>query len=391
MKTQTYVDNGSEDLLGSVVLLSDLHFGPRLRHADIKGFYVLPKLNLPRFAIIARHKIEKYFKKHCGPHDFNVVSALPAYLNYVKAKENIPDFDFYLLLGDLVTWPLGTAYKLLVKYLTDDAVYDQDSGSFCKGLNIPTDKLAAIPGNHDKMCLKTLDYYNSYLSNPLRIARVPESSLVLIHRTFAGLDVLFILIDGNAYQKCDNLTLDHSFRSHLACGRIDDSLIDNLKTKLSALETGKSVDGISINNFQNAIRILLVHYAADVMSVSSGPGGKVRNLVLPHDCFNIDKLISTFRNQIDLLIHGHLHQPKVYAHNGMQVLAATTTTQIGGYNGFYVLKIFPSGLEALHYRWLGNDFGPDPDHKGVFPFYRLRPPTSDLPPQRSGPGSLTLP
>jgi hypothetical protein len=147
---------------------------------------------------------------------------------------------------------------------------------------------------------------------------------------------------------------------------------------------------VQVANFKKTIRIVLIHYAANVYEVISGLKSKVQNAILPHDCTGIDALLDAMQGEVDLLIHGHLHRPKPYTYRNTPVLSITTATQMDGYNGFYVLEIFASQLKAHHYKWMGNGFLPDETYEGFFQFSRIEPRPPD-PPRQSGPGSLTLP
>jgi len=108
--------------------------------------------------------------------------------------------------------------------------------------------------------------------------------------------------------------------------------------------------------YASATRILLVHYAVDSGRVC-GTGGALNNLLLPHDCKGLDQLVKTLSGDIHLVIHGHLHRPKLYRHADVPIVAASTTTQRGGENGFFVLRFFASGeIAAEHHLWRGTGF-----------------------------------
>src|SRR5260221_975910 len=389
--------NTNNRITASFVLFSDLHFGFHLQHAE-HALYKLPKLHI-KFAparILAKRLIQRYFEKRCIPHDFDVITALPAFLRHVQNKCGINDFDLYLLLGDLATWPYQRSYSLLCNYLTKADVADSYGGyvTSCKGLVIPASKLIAIPGTHDKMLLSPLNFYNQSFCRPLGLPDMPQSSTWFMHKKIAGIDFLFILVDANSYSSCGDMAVDLSFRRHLACGRVSNPLIDELKRKFAELRQGNSVDGVKLVNFDQDVRIMLTHLVPSESEVLGLPE-RLLEFVLPHKCYGVKSLLKNLAGEIDLLIHGHLHRPKVYAFDGTQVLSATTTSQIEGYNGFYLLKFHEREIVAESYKWMGNDFSLEEDHQGVFPFYRLSPsplppPTQVNPPPTEGPGKLSM-
>jgi hypothetical protein len=107
---------------------------------------------------------------------------------------------------------------------------------------------------------------------------------------------------------------------------------------------------------------MLVHYAVDIKRL---PRHKQwQESVLPHQCEGLDDLVSELRHKFQLgaVLHGHIHVPCLYNHDGAQVVSATTTFGQGGPNGFFVLKVLDTGeIRAEHHVWNGIRFAPDPD------------------------------
>ena len=116
-------------------------------------------------------------------------------------------------------------------------------------------------------------------------------------------------------------------------------------------------------NFNDAMKVLLVHYAIDERRFPSG----LDEIILPHQCDGLGDLVDMMREeyQLSLAMHGHLHHPLLYNFNGVQVVSATTATRADkpGKTGFFLLKVLDSGtVRAEHHFWTGVDYTPDPDN-----------------------------
>jgi hypothetical protein len=223
-------------------------------------------------------------------------------------------------------------------------------------LSVPVERLVFIPGNHDKLLLKDLAFYQNELLKPLGVPADPEKqSFSMRLRTIRNRKFLFFLIDASRYSSTDDL-LDFSCREHLAGGEISPPLRSMMTKKLNRLKKGETVDGVDPIDYLTATRILMVHYAVDGPRVCGSQQG-FADLVLPHECTGLDKLVDELGSHFHLVVHGHLHKAKLYRHGGVPVVAATTTSQLGGENGFFLLKFFASGeIAAEHHRWLKTGF-----------------------------------
>ena len=173
---------------------------------------------------------------------------------------------------------------------------------------------------------------------------------------------MFILVDASVYAS-EELVIDFAFRDHLARGAISKTLHDEIKQKLTALQKNGHVDEARLGStYDQAVKVMVVHYAVDISRLAQHPLWVER--LLPHDCKALDDTLQEFRVefQISLALHGHLHVPGLYNHKGVQVVAASTTTEQKGPNGFFVLKILDSGeIRAEHHCWTGSRFTADPD------------------------------
>jgi hypothetical protein len=186
---------------------------------------------------------------------------------------------------------------------------------------------------------------------------LPHSSY-FIRRNIGNLECVFILSEVSVYSS-KAVKLDLSARNHLAMGEVPAGLLAEIKSKLARLRQGAQVDEALVQNYAQALKILLVHYAVDdraVLGVLPSP----EEFALPHECKGLGDMVRELSEDLHFVVHGHLHYPKVYNHKGVQVIAATTTTQKKGYNGFFILKFFASGdVLTEHHRWGANSFSMD--------------------------------
>ena len=227
----------------------------------------------------------------------------------------------------------------------------------------PSDILA-VPGNHDKLLQKSLDLYHEEFSRKAKIREEvrPQMCSIAI-RSLAGREFIFILVEPSVYCKQD-LKLGSDFRSHLAAGKVSAKLVEDVRTKLGILrEHGKLDAELRLRtNFNDAMKVLLVHYAVDEGRFPSG----LDEMVLPHQCDGLGDLVNMMREeyQLSLAMHGHLHHPLLYNFNGVQVVSATTATREDKpkKTGFFLLKVLDSGtIRAEHHYWTGVDYTRDPD------------------------------
>ena len=161
------------------------------------------------------------------------------------------------------------------------------------------------------------------------------------------------MVDANVYA-AQELDLD-KYRNHLARGSVDETTMFDINEQLKVAQNNLGFD------YDRALRVMLIHYAVDLFAVS-GWRGMWDDKILPHRCDGLGKLVASLRNNIHLVIHGHLHKPALYRHEGIPIISIPTTTQEGGSNGLYLLKISNGReLSAEYHSWNGNSFVPDPD------------------------------
>jgi predicted phosphodiesterase len=347
----------------AILLLSDLHFGNDLPEAA--GTQLL---NVPA----AFTKVTPYFEARCKGHHAPCVTRLPRYLKVLLSglkEEGHPGekFDLLILLGDQSTLTHERSYKFLREYLTqeDYTTRDEYGGVHsCKGLHMDPSGILAVPGNHDKLLRKSLDLYHEEFSRKAKIKEEVRPQMCSIAvKSLAGREFIFILVEPSVYCKQD-LKLGSDFRSHLAAGKVSEKLLEDVKIKLGMLrEHGKLDAELKLSTkFNDAMKVLLVHYAVDESRFPSG----LDEMIVPHQCDGLGDLVNMMREEYDLslALHGHLHHPLLYNFNGVQVVSATTATRADkpGKTGFFLLKVLDSGtIRAEHHVWTGVDYTPDPD------------------------------
>jgi len=346
------------------VLLSDTHFGSSLLDQS-----QLPPLEVWRLIERARlgDRLDQSVRDHCKPHDLDTVRLLRYYLDFLfillrDDGYSRDDFDLYLFLGDHVTWPLGASFRLFRDYVNRDKCTSGD-GSVqitCRGLNIRADRLLMIPGNHDKLFQPDLNIYHRLLSEELKLPTEPSKKMAFVNcRRFGNREFVFISIDANDYCETAN-AVDSSIRSHLARGTVTEGLREQVHRSVRSLHDGGTVDGCSVTDYVAATKILLVHYAPDLIRATDG---RWTGSLLPHECTGLSDLIDSLAGQLDLVLHGHLHSPNVYRLGGVPVISIGSASQVDCPNkGFFVLKFFEGpDIRVEHHLWNGRGFVADPD------------------------------
>jgi len=227
---------------------------------------------------------------------------------------------------------------------------------------LPADKILAVPGNHDKLLRTNLDVYHQEFTDKLGIPRVDPGGSHVVTKMIGKREFVFILIDASVYAS-EELVVDFHSRDHLAKGLLSRKLRDELHAKLTSLKKEGHADGVKLTSpYDQTIKVVLVHYAVDISRLTDHPLWVEK--LLPHDCKGLDDALEQFRVefQINMALHGHLHIPGLYNHKGVQVVAASTTTEQNGPNGFFIVKILDSGeIRGEHHRWTGSRFTNDPD------------------------------
>jgi hypothetical protein len=346
----------ADKVQSAFLILSDLHFGTDfLREAEIDP------LQFPWFLKYIAPKVKNFFEAKCGAHDIAILTQLPLYCKSILrdlGEEGLSDrrFDLVLLLGDLATYANGGSYVFLREYIAQERFKDS-SGTTRKGIRaIHQGDIIAIPGNHDKLLRRNLDLYHSKFSVPLSLVSEPKSqSSFFTSRIINQQEFIFALIEASNYADEDG-KLDFGALAHLASGRIPRKLRQEIKNKFKLLSERQTVDQACVADFGSARKILLVHYAVDERVVF-GPAPKAQEFVVSHRCDGLDTLIEELSESVHLVVHGHLHHPKIYNHCGVPVAAATTLSQRHGENGFFVVKFMTSGDIVLdHHKWNENGF-----------------------------------
>jgi predicted phosphodiesterase len=347
------------------VLLSDTHFGASLRdETKIPPFDYWRGVDYWRFG----RKLKRYFEAKCTAHDFAVVKTLPSYIRYLFTRLREQgfegdDFDLYLFIGDHVTWPSASSFRLFKDYVSRGKCSSEDAFSRieCDGLNIKAERILLVPGNHDKLLRDALDDYHLHLSEALGLPSVPETRGVhLTSRRIRDTDYVFIIVDANTYCEEDH-RLDREARRHLAAGKISPEQQKAVRRQVEKLKVVGASGHANTSDYSQAVRILLVHYCPDIVRATQG--GDISSLLLPHDCPGLMELIRSLSGDIDLVVHGHLHHPASYVSEGIPVISLGSAFQIGAApQGFYILKCFDRRhFVAEHHVFRNCAFTPDLD------------------------------
>ena len=347
------------------LVLSDLHFG-----ADLFEAPQMARLSLSRKLQIVTddNAVSEFFVRQCKGHDVTCIKKLRFYLNVLLAQEQRDEFDLCILVGDQATIPDSRAYSFLCKYLTEDE-YTTSDGYIqyrCSGLGFRREQIIAIPGNHDKLLLTNLDFYNLHFTRALELPEElePQKSAIAI-RNVGSRELVLVLVDASRYA-ARSLHLDGSARDHLAAGEITEGLRTDIAEKLRALKKGRPTGSAGLSGpYGAACKLLVIHYPVDYKRFKDA---KWHGRFLAHDCAGLPELVEELRTefQLNIVLHGHLHEPLLYNHDGVQVISATTSSQSGGRIGFYVIKVSETGqISTEHHSWNDTAFVADPPAAGL--------------------------
>ncbi|HEU0048043.1 MAG TPA: metallophosphoesterase, partial [Nitrososphaera sp.] len=338
----------------TLIILSDLHLGPGWRHGELGSLFGQHWL-LRLFSL--DKKLSQYLEQGLAAHDPSVTGDLPLYLSTLlwKLKQEgyeKEDFDFHVVLGDVVTWPDERSFDFARRYLSWNWVED------IAGLGLHREKLLMIPGNHDKLFKSNLFLYHEFARH-VRVEPQPQPGRsYLVSKPSGNREFLFASIDASVYcgknlqiskvEDLDRLTNFEllSCRDHIARGKVTEELINELVEKIVRLKRGESVDGAHLKDYPTATKILMIHYALDFKKVVSTSLWKsLSNFAVPHECNGIEVLLERVKGEFDLAVHGHLHSPKVYYCGSLPVIAVGTSAQrtTESPRSFYLIKLTESG------------------------------------------------
>jgi calcineurin-like phosphoesterase family protein len=346
----------ADPVRNAFLVLSDLHFGVDfLREAEIDP------LQTPRLLKYLAPKVRHFFEVRCKAHDMGILLVLPSYLKKVlrslrQQGFERATFDLALLLGYLATYANGSSYTFLREFLTED-LFKDSSGKHRKGIGgLHNGDVVVIPGNHDKLLRKNLDLYHDKFCSSLGIDHQPTpQSSFFTSRTMNGEEFLFVLIEASNFAPEDS-KLDFGALAHLASGRISAQLRREVLGKFQTIKKAGIVDKAHVRDFSKARKILVVHYAVDDRVVL-GPTPLPQELVVSHHCDGLDSFVEELADNLHFVLHGHLHRARIYNHCGVPIISATTTTQVDGENGFFVIKFLASGdIVPEHHKWNSNGF-----------------------------------
>jgi predicted phosphodiesterase len=348
----------ADDVVSALVLLGDLHLG-----SSFHGETELPPLDWSTWTKLfgGKPRLDAFFSERCIAHNKAIMRALPRYLRrqlkQLRERQGFPayEFDQYVLLGDLVTWPSPASFAFLREYITrDEWLADPADKRKTPGLHIKPDRLIAIPGNHDKLLRPDLGMFHDKFVTPLGLD-CPEPQTALLIRTQTGkVPFVFLTIDASTYTTEKPLKVTRAARSHLAGGVVTDALLASVRSAADLL----------IEEHADAVKIMVIHYPVDYAAAREGSA--LGNLVVPHHVQDIDRLLDALpQGTIDFAVHGHLHNPGVYNHRGIPVVSVGTAFQRKAtVNDVFLVKVFESGqIRAEHHVWHKTGFELDDNPK----------------------------
>ena len=342
------------NLLASILHISDPHLGEDFDYPARLLQQLTGKANRPVTPKRLRHAVNKtnaarWLQLQSGPvlalpHDQTVLRAVfrgiaGAQLKLIDRYDKFAGFDLVVVSGDILTEPYSVssydtfAYGWLTGSLTDG--YGNPIG-----LNLPTDRIVAIAGNHDRLHQADDGIYSqSRIANQLPARRWPIDkgqpklpSYCTQFTTPSGTHLHFIGVDSNQYGD----------KSTLARGDISDAHIDAIVNH--ATHVVKSGDLLVVALHHPPYELTLKEHG-----FQNVVGSALRIAAWDMQLRNAKSFCDKVGPIANLVLYGHLHFFEFWQNvvgSGAVFAQAPTTVEIGdkeqGFN-IYLLFQEPSG------------------------------------------------
>lgn len=339
-----------------IIQLSDLHFG------DGPGTYPA-SAPLPVHWLLPPHAslyLNNLVLRICTPHDKRITDNLKTSLfriakelrreGYVWDPDTI--FDVFIVSGDVTTFPSAQAIQNAANWLLADRLRDPRTIGF--GLSHHRHRLLLVGGNHDKFLRNHLFHLRATFGFDIPHGPCPK----FFYRTVRNKPYLFLLIDTNTYSPSvfpvgPNVL---ALRQSVARGRISDTTISRIEATLDDLARGRGTGDLNGIDYANARRFVVMHHPVEIRGVQN----QLLNVLFPHHCDNVRRLMRVLRGKSFIVLHGHMHVSDSYTSAGTRVVATGTTSQLqtaARLNDLTVFKIYSTGqVRRSVWEWNGSGF-----------------------------------
>ena len=319
----------------TVLHLSDLHLGANFD--DKGGVHKSWKSSLFRVGGLTMQAHDPYIFT-------SLSTAVRSAARFLNTPEDV--FDLVFVTGDISTnADSEERFQFAEAYLTGTVKVQTD---FAIGLDIDPDRLACVPGNHDKYgeAVKPARYSKCFDRYP---DVLPYRTVVDIRRSRQK---LFLFgIDSNLYAE-----------GNVAVGKITPETLGWLAGQF---EESKSEYEAS----DSAVRILLLHHhPADLNRFRRQSPRTLIDRLFKGRLTRLEegeRLLKLCNGSIDLICHGHEHFPIVFTEETSRclIVSAGTAAQFqrkrcGNRNSFHALAFFERRAKIVRFDWTGARFQP---------------------------------
>ena len=266
-----------------------------------------------------------------------------AILSASRALNSGDEFDFTVVTGDISTRAnsddrFAFARKFLLQRFAGTGALDH-------GLGLPADRIACVPGNHDKLEEITLArYLTAFKTLP------PALPYAMTRTARNGQSITFYGIDSNAYRE-----------GNIAIGEITPSTLPWLSAQLTNVAAGRRKAG-------DPLRVLLLHHHPCNLErlKRQGLGQRLVDALGRRRLTRLEQaeqLLDACRGRIDVIMHGHEHFPVVFQdeRSGCLVISAGSTSEFHGAcggNSFHGIAIEKDRIRVLQFDYTGGRFPP---------------------------------
>lgn len=317
----------------TILHLSDLHLGKNFQ--DIGGKHKSSVSSLWKRGGLTMQAHDPYILP-------TLSMGLRSAARFINGRDD--QFDLYLLTGDIsANSDSIERFQFAARYLTAEVVLEENQSI---GLNIPTNKLLCVPGNHDKIneASKPIRYSKVFKKYPdtvpyVRIIKIQESN-----QRF-----LFYGIDSNLYEE-----------GNIAVGEITPETFAWLSNQFDEQSKAANLD-------ESLVRILILHHhPADLNRFRKF---SIRYLI--HRFFSGrltrleegERLLKLCKGHIDIICHGHEHFPISFVDDLSRCVIVSAGTasqfQVKKYytpNSFHCLAFYNRNVSIFQFDWNGAMF-----------------------------------
>jgi 3',5'-cyclic AMP phosphodiesterase CpdA len=311
--------------ISGILHISDLHLGENLDDCGTPQGEAIKAIR----SIVKKGGVEMQ------AHDPYILATIKTNVQIAARELRLlnDEFDFVVVSGDISTAANNDErFDFARQFLTGSIAFDTAQ----IGLEIKTDSLICVPGNHDKMGEQSLKRYLaafSHLPDVIPYVKVREAK--------NGLRFAFYGIDSNLYEE-----------GNVAIGHISERNLSWLSNEMG--RSFKNEDGIDI-------RILVLHHHP--CDLNRFRRKSIRGILTKKltRLEGADRLLDICKGWINIILHGHEHFPISFRDERSKciIVSGGTLSQFQKYythNNFNALIFSKDKMKIVEYEWTGGRF-----------------------------------